>query len=153
MMAVKARFIGREALNKKLRALVPNIDEEVEKAQLAAAQDLAKDIAARAPLGEDGDYRRSISAEVLPERKAAGVFAAWYWRFIEFGTRPHKIRGRSGRNLRFIGLNGRWVSKRIINHPGAGRRPHIFPTFREKRRSIRMRIGRAIGRAVRKAMK
>jgi len=147
-MAMKAKMLGRDAVMRRLRELVPEAEKEAAKAQLEAAQDLAKQIAARAPVGVDegsGDYKASIRAGRLADNpgrdlvgtrrtsdpNAAGVFANYKWRWIEFGTKE-----------RF---------KRSGASTGAmPRQPHIFPTFRANRKRIRRKVANAINRAVRK---
>lgn len=148
-MALKATMIGRDAVMRRLRELVPDAEKAAAKAQLEAAQDLAKDIAARAPVGIDagaGDYKASIRAGRLADNpgkdlvgraptkdpNATGVFADYKWRWIEYGTKE-----RFKRNGASTGI--------------MPRKPHIFPTFRANRKRIRRKIANAINRAVRKA--
>ena len=65
--------------------------------------------------------------------------------YQEFGTRPHLIRPRRARALRFV-VGGRVVFARLVRHPGNRARPRFFPTLRRRyeralatawRRSIR----------------
>lgn len=147
-MASRTKFRGRDALTKRLRQLVPEIDEETKKAKLEAAEELAEAIEARAPLGETGDYRASIEGGLLAEKggaavaltstkdpDAAGVFASFKWRWLEFGT-TDRIQTSTGRRVGKVEAQ-----------------PHIFPTFRARRKAIRRKVSTAINRAVRRAKK
>lgn len=49
---------------------------------------------------------------------------AFYWKFIEFGTKPHPIKARRGRVLWFGG-----VAHKSVKHPGTQPRPFIRPTW------------------------
>lgn len=144
-MSIRGKFRGREALMKQLRDLVPDIEEETAKSKLEAAEDLARAIEARAPLGETGDYRDSIKGGLLSDGdpviglatsktdpSATGVFASHIWRWLEFGTgeRTQKTTGRR-------------VGK-------VEAQPHIFPTFRAQKKAIRRKVASGINRAVRR---
>lgn len=148
-MAFKSKMLGRDAVMRKLRDLVPDAEKEAAKAQIEAADELAIAIKARAPVGRDegaGDYRASIRGGRIaeaPERavigarrskdpNATGVFANHKWRWLEFGTAERfKKTGAS---------TGQMPAQ-----------PHIFPTFRQYRKKIRRKVATAINWAVRKA--
>lgn len=148
-MAIRGKFMGREALTKRLRQLVPDIEQEAGKAQLEAAEELAAAIEARAPISEDGtgDYRASISGGRLADNpgkavigvsstkdpNATGVFADFKWRWIEFGTAERTVK-KTGAS------SGRMPAQ-----------PHIFPTYRQHQKRIKRKVANAINRAVRKA--
>ena len=150
-MAIRAKFIGREALTKRLRELVPDVEQEAAQAQLEAAEELAEAIEMRAPLGhgdDAGDYRASIKGGRLADnpgpavfgsretkdKNATGVFASYKWRWLEFGTAErHKKNGAS--------------SGKMPAHP------HIFPTYRQHQKRIKRKVANAINRAVRKSQK
>lgn len=164
-MALKAKFLGREALTKKLNAIAPEIDKEAAKAIEAGAKELAAAIQARAPF-EHGDYRQSIQADRLTNRpdkqpvgirqtkdpNAWGVFADWYWRFLEFGTKSHTIKPRKAKRLAWKADTGETVTAKQVKHPGTNAQPHIFGTFRAMRKRIKSRVARAVNRAAKKAM-
>ncbi|WAX93194.1 HK97 gp10 family phage protein [Aminobacter sp. NyZ550] len=133
-MAIKAKMLGREAVTRRLRRLVPDAEKEAASAQLEAAQELATAIEQRAPLGESGDYRASIEGGRLADKpqnavfgsstkdpNATGIFADYIWRFLEFGTVKMAAQ------------------------------PHIFPTYRAMKKRIRRKVAGAINKAVRKA--
>jgi HK97 gp10 family phage protein len=148
-MAIKARFLGREAVMRRLRKLVPDAEKEAAKAQLEAAEELAEAIEARAPIGrgdDAGDYRASIrggriadapgksvrGTRATKDPNATGVFANYKWRWIEFGTAERfKKNGAS---------SGKMPAE-----------PHIFPTYRAMKKKIRRKVAGGINEAVRRA--
>jgi HK97 gp10 family phage protein len=137
-MRIKAQVLGREAVMRKLRALIPEAEKELAKEQLEGAKELANRIKPRAPGPRTGQYQASIQGDRLSSRpgkraigkglkggtkdpNATGVFAEFIWRFLEFGTVK------------------------------MAKRPHIFPTYRAYRKKLRRRMAGAINKAVRKA--
>lgn len=134
-MAIKAKFLGREAVMKKLNAMLPDAEHELAQAQMDVAREAASRIAARAPVGATGDYKASIQADRIGNRphqelmgiretkdkNATAVFAKFTWRFLEFGT---------------------------VNMTA---RPHIFPTWRAYRKTARRKMAAAVNKAVRRA--
>lgn len=149
-MAIKARMLGRDAVMRKLGQLVPEAEKQLAEEQLDAAVDLADAIRPRAPVADidGGEYRQSIRGARLSEnsgnavvglrqtkdKNATGVFANFKWRWIEFGT-GERVQKTTGRRV------GRMPAQ-----------PHIFPTYREKQKSIRRKMANAVNRAVRKVM-
>jgi len=148
-MAIRAKFMGREKLAKRVRELVPDIDQEAAKAQLEAAEELAEAIEQRAPIGETGDYRSSIRGGKLSDnpgaavfglrqtkdKNATGIFASFLWRWLEYGTAQRTVKS-TGKS------SGKMTAQ-----------PHIFPTYRQHQKRIRRKVANAINRAVRRAQK
>jgi HK97 gp10 family phage protein len=133
----KVVWQGREALYRRLNALLPNVEKEIAVEQLEGAKELANRIKPRAPRNT-GRYADSLVGDKLsnhpgerpigvPGRtkdpNATGIFGEYIWRFLEFGTVK------------------------------MGARPHIFPTYRAYRKTLRRRIAGAVNKAVRKAKK
>jgi HK97 gp10 family phage protein len=135
-MALRAKITpqSRDAVMKRLRDLVPDAEAAAARAQAQSAQELAAAIKPRIPV-VTGKLRASIEADLVSNRpgkkpvgitatkdpNAQGIFAEWYWRFVEFGTRRSKAK------------------------------PAIFPTYRQFRKKIRRNIANAINREIRKA--
>ncbi|ACM26524.1 HK97 gp10 family phage protein [Rhizobium rhizogenes] len=142
-MALKAKVLGREALNAKLSKIAPNVEKYAVDAKLMAADELAEAIRARAPRGATLEYAESIEGDLLKDRpqqerigvsktkdpSAVGVFAQFIWNWLEFGTAPHG------------------------SHPGTPAQPHVFPTYRAMKPAIKKKIRAAVNRAVREAMR
>ena len=167
MPKVKAKFLNRDKVMARLRQLVPEAEKELAKEQIEGMQELATRVRARAP-GE-GNYKAGIQADRLRNRpsgeraisgkrgtkdpNAVGLFAPWTWRFSEFGTNPHIIKPKRASRLVFHNREGQRVSAGKVQHPGARRQPHIFPTWRAYRKKLRRRMHNAVNRAVRQARK
>ncbi|MEJ5020619.1 HK97 gp10 family phage protein [Ochrobactrum vermis] len=159
-MAIKATIQGREALNRRLRQLVPDAEKNAAEAKLQIANEAANAIAAKAPIGpatdpftgkprQAGKYRASIKGGLQRDNAgkigigqsrtkdpdATGVYAEYIWRFLEFGTKPHINKGAAPGT----------------HHPGTAKQPHIFPTWRAMQRKAKRRVRDAINKAVRKA--
>lgn len=160
-MALKAKVMGRAALTKKLNALAPNVEKYAAEAKMKGAQELAKAVAARAPR-RTGDYATSIKAGLLRDRpaqervgttatkdeSAAGLYAEFIWRFLEFGTAPHFTTKGGGT----VGGKKAATTAGSGMHPGTAPQPHIFPTYRAMKTKIRKRILAAVNRGVKEAM-
>lgn len=132
-------MLGREQTMKLLNGIVPEAEKELAKAQLEGMQKVANKIKPRAPGPRTGAYQASIQADRLANRpaqralggkasnantkdkNAAGVFASYIWKFLEFGT---------------------------VNMV---KRPHVFPTWRSERKNVRGRMAAAVRKAVKKA--
>lgn len=67
-------------------------------------------------------------------------------RYVEFGTRPHVIRPRRARALRFFWPRvGRVVFFAKVNHPGNRPKPWFYPTIREEwPRAVNAEVGRLL---------
>lgn len=57
----------------------------------------------------------------------AGNAAAWYWRFVEFGTAAHWIKPKSRSSLFLAG-----VAREVVLHPGARAKPFMRPALDAK---------------------
>lgn len=160
-MRVKARFLGREAVMRRLVRLVPDAQKELAAAQMEAAQELATAIARRAPR-DTGEYADSIQADLLSNRSnrrqvgvmttkdenATGIYASFKWRFLEFGTKASPARAsRQDRRYRRTAI----MTKSYRAHAATRAFPHIFPTYRAMRKKLRRKVAGAVNKAIRRA--
>jgi hypothetical protein len=163
-MALNAKILGREALTRRLNQIAPNVEKYSADAKYEIAQEAAERMRGAAPRGETMEYAESIDgdflrnrpgANVLPgtnptkDASAAGIFALFIWRFLEFGTAPHNMEPGGGTALgkaKLAGGGGR-------PHPGSRAFPHIFPIWRAYRAEARRKLIAAVNRGVREAMK
>ena len=80
----------------------------------------------QAPRVRTGHLRRSIYSKV---KGFYGYIASSvkYAAILQWGgrTRPHEIRPKNTKALRFI-FRGRWVYMKKVNHPGSKIRPHPY---------------------------
>jgi len=159
---IKAR-LSRATMERRLFALAPAAESAMATAIETSAKELASAIQQRAPVGKTGEYRDSIMAVPLagyngPKNKLVGIqvskskyawaiIADWYWRFLEFGTRPHTIKAKNVSDLVFFSKGNKIVTPQV-EHPGASAHPHIFSTYREMRKRLRSRISRAVSKAL-----
>ncbi len=161
-MAMKAELKGRDALMRRLEQLAPNIEKHTAPAKLKAADELADAIRSKAPTGATLDYMESIDGDAVANRpiqervgirgskdpSAAGIYAKFIWRFLEFGTAPHSTAKGGGTVL---GKKKAAAGEGHM-HPGIKAQPHIFPTYRAMKPAIRKKILAAVNKAVREAM-
>jgi HK97 gp10 family phage protein len=100
---------------------------------------------------DSGDLARSLRVETEARRgrvKAsvkAGDRKAWYWRFVEFGTAAHTIKGKNGKRLYFDG-----IFARSVVHPGARAKPFMRPALDSKHAEAIRAVGRKIGQRLTK---
>ncbi len=162
-MAFKVRVQGRAKLTRDLQAIVPNALKYAAEANLQIVEQAAEKISAVAPRGATLEYAESIEGNFLrnkPDAKsfndnptkdpdAAGVFAPFIWRWLEFGTAPHNTAPGGGT------LKGRTDSLlgRGHMHPGTTAQPHIWPTWRAFQATANRMKRNAINKAFREAFK
>ncbi|MBD9636086.1 HK97 gp10 family phage protein [Ensifer sp. ENS07] len=161
-MALKTKIIGREALSKRLNEIAPNVEKYAAAEKLKIAEEVAERISTRAPTGATLEYMHSFEGARLadhPDKKpvgtnpskdpsAAGVFASFLWRWLEFGTAPHNTAAGGGTALG----QATHTEGGGTQHPGTAAQPHIFPSWREMRAKAKKRIQAAVNKGVREAM-
>lgn len=101
------------------------------------AEQLAKNELGKHPMDakRTGNYARRFGVRV--ERTGGGfefhVYNnAKYAAVLELGSRPHEIRARRAKYLRFRGRDGRWRNVKIVRHPGQERGYFILRRATEK---------------------
>jgi hypothetical protein len=67
-----------------------------------------------------------------------------YAQSLEEGSKPHKIKSKDGKPLRFK-INGKWVTVDEVNHPGQKAQPYLVPSITENTGEIQDRIKRGMG--------
>lgn len=167
-MVIQGKLTGREALSRRLNQLAPNIEKYAADAKYEIAQEAAEKMRDAAPRGETMEYAESIDGDFLRNRpgahalngangtkdpSAAGIFAMFIWRFLEFGTSGHPIKPKLARMLAFAGKDGDEVIVNGVKHPGSRAHPHLFPIWRAYKPQARRKLLAAINRGVREAMK
>ncbi|KAB2700301.1 HK97 gp10 family phage protein [Ochrobactrum sp. Kaboul] len=164
-MVVRAR-LKRTDLMKKIQQIAPKAIEKMAEAQMQVAEEVAEAIKARAPVRANGggEYRDSIHAakqsdnpdkKVFGARKstdpnAVGIYGAYIWRFLEYGTKASA--GTAAR------VDRRYKSGTVMTqakgaHAATPAQPHIFPVWRGMRKKAVRRIRAAMNKAIREAMK
>lgn len=91
--------------------------------------------------------------------KSNGKFAAigpdskhWYYRFSEFGAKPHDIAGK-GKMLKFEGPDGTVFSARAIKSGGVKMRPFLRPAVDNNGSDAVQAMGAVLAREIEKAAK
>jgi len=164
-MAFKAKVLGREALMRKLERITPGVTEAAAEAKLEVVKDAANIISADAP-HDTGGYMESIQGDFQKNRPgivpvggkqskdpdAAAIYADFRWRWLEWGTAPHKIAGRNGKNLVFLGADGSLVSTPSVQHPGSRAHPHVFSNWSRIKPQAKRKIAKAVNDAVKRSL-
>lgn len=129
---------GIDRVGRFLTKLPAAVNAELAKETERSAQDVAALARALAPV-DSGAVRASIDVVAGPTELTryvtAGNDEAWYARLIISGTKPHVNKGQ------FAGTQNPGLKP--VNFLGAA--------VRTLRKTIRARMGRAIGRGIRKA--
>lgn len=126
-------------------ALRQDLLRRTERTFAEATRLMVDELREAAPLGETGETRRGISAELTgagTQLSATIVSVGKGGQFVEEGTRPHLIVAR-GKALRFLGggerisqpgpnqriatRSGGVVFAKSVNHPGTPARPWFKP--------------------------
>lgn len=133
-MAASNEFIqgGRE-LDAFLQQLAPKVEKNILRASLRAGANVLKAYAqANVPVLL-GDLRKSIRVTAsakggtVTASVKAGNKKAYYWRWVEYGTAAHVIKGKDGGAL---DVGGTIV--RSAMHPGAQAKPFMRPALDNK---------------------
>ena len=125
---MRVEVVGLEDVVDALRELGADMESAVEAIALAAAEPMARTVAAKAP-GKIGDAivtetteksKSRVTVSVGPSRKA------WIARFVEFGTGAHTVTARKQRALKLYGLN---IYRKRVEVVGVAARPFMRPAF------------------------
>lgn len=138
----------------KLRRILQATENDVPRAMQDSANLLHKEMVARAPKNT-GNLRDNISSKVLRKGLRAEVgfrgkkakSNAFYARFVEFGTKGRRPKGRSNMtdSTDFFGKEP--------NIPAMSARPFMAPTWDTKKPEVIFRVSKAINDAVKTAQK
>lgn len=139
-----ASLVGEEQLEARLRALASQGKPIMGLVGLTAVREQKRLVPRKT-----ANLARSIHLERTTPREAITVASASYARAVEFGTRPHDIRPRKARALRFPGSgtsttlagrvrtgsaralgNAAFVFAKAVRHPGTKAQPFMLPGAR-----------------------
>lgn len=107
------------------------------------AADWASDVRNTSPV-DTGLMRSRTTVRATPTvagYQIEAVADTTYARFVADGTRPHTIRPRNARALRFQ-VGGKTVFAMRVNHPGTQPNPWFRNAFTKANRTLRSRWGR-----------
>lgn len=157
------KLIGKDDLARKIRALPDAVKREIRAAMEKGANEIVAMMKNLVPV-DSGDLRNSIGwtygaapAGSLVVKTIAGpddlritIFAgneaAYYARFVEFGTQGASRGQRVADTRRGAG----YTRKSYRTHPGTAAQPFFFPAYRAFRPRVKRRISRAINSAAKK---
>jgi len=144
-MRIALEIEGGEDLARRLRGMGDAAEAILEAAALAGAALIARAANERAPapliqaeVAERGRGRVSVAIGPPEDR--------WYWRFLETGAQPHRIRGRP--LLVWEGPAGPVFARRVA-HPGMAAKPFLRPAFDEERERARDAVAERLRGALR----
>lgn len=117
----------------RAQAVAPKIAQQY---LTEAATDIRARMRALAPV-KTGYLMNSIRIISEPGRMTIGPIGVFYAPYMEFGTGTrgefpgpmYEIRPKTKKNLVFK-INGRWVSTKVVKHPGVRARPYARPAAR-----------------------
>lgn len=90
---------------------------------------------------DKGRLRASI--EVIYVDRMLKIFAADYIFHVEFGTKPHVIKAKPGKALKFKTSEGKEIIVKQVNHPGTRPNPFVRDTiFRQLKKIILEELNR-----------
>ena len=118
--AVRIQFKGLPELRRRVDA-ISNLGPFMRDLALDAIGEQKR----RAPV-KTGNLRRSIHLGRVTARSAETIAGADYAAYVEFGTRPHEIRPRTKRVLRWKDKGGYRYATRV-QHPGTRKQPYMIP--------------------------
>lgn len=125
-------IVGGRELSDQLQQFSVKLEKNIMRGALrAGAVEIRDEVRQRAPVAS-GDLKKSIRVTSRVKRGQVsasvkvGNAVAWYAHLIEFGTRPHIIRSKPGRAMRFGS-----TTTAQVNHPGIAGRPFIRPSADE----------------------
>lgn len=118
--SIRIQFKGLPELRKRIDAI-----GELGPFMRDLALDAIGEQKRRAPV-KTGNLRRSIHLGRVTARSAETIAGANYAAFVEFGTKPHEIRPRTKRVLRWKS-GGSYRYARRVQHPGTRAQPYMIP--------------------------
>lgn len=95
------------------------VPEKLEKSVIRQMAQIAFDAAYR-DADTHGSLAKSLFNRQIPKGREVGHDgeAGLKALFVNFGTRPHKIRPNKRKALRWVGAGGRFSFAKEVNHPG-----------------------------------
>ena len=114
---------------------------------IRSANYLLTEMQVRVPV-DSGDLRRSLAVRMEGDRVIIGPDVP-YAGYVEFGTKPHDIKPKTKRVLKFT-VGGQTVFARVVHHPGTKPNPFVQDSFDAWTRSVGPEIAEANVQTIRK---
>lgn len=117
-MAISVKFQGLG----EARDSILQVPEKLEKSVIRQMSQIAFDAAYRGANSHSntGALTRSLYNRMIPKGREVGhdPTIAPHALFVNFGTRPHKLRPNKRKALRWVGAGSRYSFAKEVNHPG-----------------------------------
>ncbi len=142
----------KRLVRKKSGGLASSIRYQMGDVKLASSANLSAGAAGRAKGSRFGGSAGGVllGDPDLTATILAGDRQHWYARFVEFGTKPHKIEPTNTQGALYIG--GRWLkSGEGVEHPGARPKPFFYGPYRARKKPAKRAVARATSRAIKLA--
>jgi hypothetical protein len=147
-MRIQLKIPSAKKLQDALKKYPEAASREMAKAIRDATLLLEGNVAKEAPV-KTGNLRGRISHRISPTR--GEVFTTVkYAQAVHEGTRPHIIRPRRAKALRFRGGDGKFIFAKSVNHPGTKGNPFFTRATEKTLPKIREFFRAALRRAVQK---
>lgn len=119
------------ALAKRLEAAGANSQDALMKTLMGAATHIAESMKTHCPV-DTGNLRDSIGVHSQGDSIVIGpdMSVAPYAGYVEFGTKPHDIRPKDAKALRFT-VGGKVVFASVVHHPGTQPAYYVAKAFQE----------------------
>lgn len=127
-------------LAEALRRAGKDADATTQRVMIESANYLLTEMEARVPV-DTGELRRSLGVQIEGNRVLIGPKAA-YAPYVEFGTKPHTIKPKTKRALKFR-VGGQWIYAAEVHHPGTKAQPFVRPAFDAWVASVGEMVGEA----------
>ena len=145
----EAHLDGEAEFMRDVQAFTRDVQQGLETAVMHACQVGANEAKRGAFKDQSGAMRKRIHWRLIASSlaEATGEFASpvEYSSFVEDGTKPHVIRPRSGKFLRFKGSGG-MVYARSVRHPGSRARKMFARSVPKIQSELQRIVGRILGR-------
>jgi hypothetical protein len=138
---------GEKVVLGQLRTLDLATQTEARKSIRKSGNRLQRKMRSRMP-AKTGKARKSVKARYFDQGMRALVGSTWYVaRFLEHGTKPHKIKTKRAKALETdLGMFAN-----NVDHPGIPARPWLAPSWAEEKPRYVKEMKDALNRASRKA--
>jgi hypothetical protein len=156
-----AKLLGERKVLAVFKRLTKTAQREMQDATVDALQEIRTLTVRDTPVDHGrlrSSYRVDMRLDKLGGRVGTNVVYAPY---VEHGTRPHVIRPKNAKALRFSLQTGSKLSNRqaifstiyakSVNHPGTSAQPHLGPAYRKVTPEYLRKIPRSMRTAIRRA--
>jgi len=144
-------FTNRDRLRRKMKAIPVEVRKAVRGQLKANALELRETIKGFVPV-DTGDLKDSIRARDVSDSTrmrwsvtAGNVRAPYYAMWVEFGTKASAAQA-SRPNLRFKSIVV--MTRDLKAHHATEAKPFFWPAYRLKKRRFKLRISRAVKKAI-----